>query len=181
EPATMRDAMSWLMYPRVFPDLAGHIRLYGDTSVVPTPIFFFGPEEATENLVEIEPGKTLIVKLLAVGEPHADGKRTVFFELNGQPREVEVADRSLASAVREAPKADPADPNQIGAPLPGLVVGVAVVAGDAVRKGQKLLSIEAMKMETTLYAERPGRVAEVLAAVGRQVEAGELLVRLAPE
>ena len=114
--------------------------------------------------VEIEPGKTLIVKLLAVGEPHADGKRTVFFELNGQPREVEVVDRSLASAVRETPKADPNDPNQIAAPLPGLVVGVAVVAGDAVRKGQKLLSIEAMKMETTLYAERPGRVAEVLAA-----------------
>ena len=154
-------ALSYLIYPRVFPDLAAHERSYSDTSILPTPLFFFGPEPAAENLVEIEPGKTLIVKLLAVGEAHADGKRTVFFELNGQPREVEVVDRSLASAVRETPKADPADPNQIAAPLPGLVVGVAVVAGDAVRKGQKLLSIEAMKMETTLYAERPGRVAEV--------------------
>ncbi|CAN5878012.1 pyruvate carboxylase [soil metagenome] len=176
--ATDRDALSLLLYPRVFPDLAAHQRAYSDTSVLPTPAFFFGPEIGVETPVEIEPGKTLIVKLLAVGEPHPDGKRTVFFELNGQPREVVITDRSLASAVREAPKADPGDPNQIASPLPGLVVGVAVSPGDPVRKGQKLLSIEAMKMETTLYAERPGRVAEVLASVGLQVETGELLIRM---
>ncbi len=134
-----------------------------------------------EHPVEIEPGKTLIVKLLAVGEPHADGMRTVFFELNGQPREVEVADRSLASSVREVPMADQGDPGQVGSPLPGLVVGVAVGPGDAVRKGQKLLSIESMKMESTIYAESPGRVVDVLAIVGRQVKAGELLVRLSLE
>jgi pyruvate carboxylase len=180
-PASDREALSYTIYPRVFPDLAAHERSYADTSVLPTPLFFFGPEQGAENLVEIEPGKTLIVKLLTVGDAHVDGKRTVFFELNGQPREVEVVDRSLASAVRETPKADPADPNQVAAPLPGLVVGVAVVAGDAVRKGQKLLSIEAMKMETTLYAERPGRVAEVVTAVGRQVKTGELLIRLSAE
>ena len=119
--------------------------------------------------------------ILEKTEPHADGERTVFFELNGQPREVQVVDRSLAGSVRETPMADPADPNQIAAPLPGLVVGVAISAGDAVRKGQKLLSIEAMKMETTIYAERPGRVVEVLAAVGRQVKTGELLIKLGPE
>ena len=124
-PAAERDALSYLLYPRVFPDLAAHERTYSDTSILPTSIFFFGPDPGAEHLVEIEPGKTLIVKLLAVGEPHADGKRTVFFELNGQPREVEVVDRSLASSVRETPKADPTDPNQIGSPLPGLVVGVA--------------------------------------------------------
>jgi pyruvate carboxylase len=180
-PASNRDALSHLLYPRVFPDLAAHERLYSDTSILPTSIFFFGPDPGTEHLVEIEPGKTLIVKLLAVGEPHADGNRTVFFELNGQPREVEVIDRSLASSVRETLMADPADPNQIAAPLPGLVVGVAVSAGDAVRKGQKLLSIEAMKMETTIYAERPGRVADMLATVGRQVKTGELLLKFGPE
>jgi pyruvate carboxylase len=177
-PAGDRDALSYVLYPRVFPELAAHERAYSDTSILPTSIFFFGPDPAVENLVEIEPGKTLIVKLLAVGEPHADGKRTVFFELNGQPREVEVADRSLASAVRETLMADPADPNQVGSPLPGLVVGVAVAVGDPVRKGQKLLSIEAMKMETTIYAERPGRVVELHAEVGHQVKTGELLLRL---
>jgi pyruvate carboxylase len=176
--ASEADALSYLMYPRVFPDLAAHQRAYSDTSVLPTPLFFFGPEMGVETPVELEPGKTLIVKLLAVGEPHADAKRNIFFELNGQPREVVVADRSLASVVREAPKADPNDPGQIAAPLPGLVVGLAVAEGDPVRKGQKLLSIEAMKMETTLYAERPGRVAEILTAVGRQIETGELLIRM---
>ncbi|MBV8317993.1 MAG: pyruvate carboxylase, partial [Planctomycetaceae bacterium] len=177
-PASVRDALSLLLYPRVFPDLAEHQRSYSDTSILPTPIFFFGPELTVEYQIDIEPGKTLIVNLVTVGEPHADGKRNVFFELNGQARVVEVADRSLASAVREAPMADPNDPNQLAAPLPGLVVGVAVVAGDPVRKGQKLLSIEAMKMETTLYAERPGRIAEVLAHVGQQVKTGELLLKM---
>ena len=176
--ATLRDALSLLLYPRVFPDLAAHQRSFSDTSVLPTTVFFFGPEVGEEHPIEIEPGKTLIVKLLAIGEPHVDGTRTAFFELNGQPREVIVADRSLASAVKQAPKAEPGDPNQIASPLPGLVVGVAVSPGDPVRKGQKLLSIEAMKMETTLYAERPGRVSEVLATVGLQVQTGDLLVRM---
>jgi pyruvate carboxylase len=180
-PASDREALSHVLYPRVFSDLADHERTYSDTSMLPTSIFFFGPDPGVENRVEIEPGKTLILKLLAVGEPHVDGKRTVFFELNGQPREVEVVDRSLASAVRETPMADPVDPNQVGSPLPGLVVGVAVSVGDSVRKGQKLLSIEAMKMETTIYAERPGRVAELLTEVGHQVKTGELLLRLSGE
>jgi len=152
------------------PILAG-----SDSPVLPGP----GAHEVIK--LEIEEGKTLIVKLLAVGEPHADGKRTIFFELNGQPREVEVLDRSLASSVRETPKADPSDPDQIGAPLPGLVAGMAVTPGDRVRKGQKLLSIEAMKMETTLYAERPARVAEVIAMVGLQVKAGDLLLKMTSE
>jgi pyruvate carboxylase len=179
--ATDRDALSHEIYPRVFPDFAAHVKSYGNTSVLPTPVFFYGPTAGVEYEVEIEPGKTLILKLIAIGEPHDDGTRTVFFELNGQPREVVVADRSLASTVQAAPKADPSDPFQIGSPLPGLVVGIAVNVGDPVRKGQKLLSLEAMKMETTLYAERPARVAEITTAVGRQVEAGDLLLRLQPE
>ena len=134
-PAGSREALSYLLYPRVFPDLAAHERTYSDTSILPTSIFFFGPDPGVEHPVEIEPGKTLIVKLLAVGEPHADGMRTVFFELNGQPREVEVVDRSLASSVREVPWPIPTTPTRSASPLPGLIVGVAVSAGDPGAQG----------------------------------------------
>jgi pyruvate carboxylase len=140
-------------------------------------MFFFGPDPDTEHLVEIEPGKTLIVRLLAVGEPHADGKRTVFFELNGQPREVLVLDQALVKEVQVHPKADPANPLHVGAPMPGLVVRVNVSAGESVEAGQKLLSLEAMKMETTVYADKPGKIAEALVRPGTQVEAGDLLLR----
>ncbi len=181
-PASDRDALSSLIYPKVFADLASHQRQFSDTSVLPTPVFFYGPEIGVETPVEIETGKTLILKLLTVGDAHPeDGTRTVFFELNGQPREVVISDRSLASSVRATIKADPNDPGQIGSPLPGLVVSVAVQVGDAIEKGQKLLSIEAMKMETTIYAERAGRVTELNTGVSRQVFTGELLIRIAPE
>ena len=181
-PASDRDALSSLIYPKVFADLASHQRQFSDTSVLPTAVFFHGPEIGVETPIEIETGKTLIVKLLTVGDAHPnEGTRTVFFELNGQPREVVVTDRALVGSVRETVKADAGDPAQIGSPLPGLVVSVGVQVGDAVRKGQKLLSIEAMKMETTIYAERAGRVTEVVTKVGHQVVTGELLLRIAPE
>jgi len=177
-PATTRDALSFLLYDKVFVALAEHQHTYSDTSVLPTPMFFHGLEPGVETQVEIEPGKTLIFKLLTVGDPHEDGTRTVFFELNGQPREVRVLDRALGGAERRVVKADPADPRQIGSPLPGLVVTLAVKEGDEVEAGQKLLAIEAMKMESTLNAERPGRVVKVHTHVGRQVETGELLLEI---
>ena len=139
---------------------------------------FIGLQPGEELTVDIEPGKTLIVKFLTVGEPHPDGRRTVFFELNGQPRSVTVADKSLESEVVRRPKADPADPRQIAAPMPGLVVNVAVKIGDSIKRGQKLLTLEAMKMETTLYAEQDGRIADVLVKPGTPVEAGELVVSM---
>ncbi len=145
--------------------------------MLPTPVFFYGMEPGEEISVDIEPGKTLIIKFLTVGDPHPDGRRLVFFELNGQPREVVVLDRSLAAEVRTPPKAEPGNPNQVGAPMPGLVVQRAVAAGEQVAAGQKLFTLEAMKMETTLYAEQAGRVAEVLVRPGTQVEAGDLLLK----
>jgi pyruvate carboxylase len=173
-----REAVTHLLYPRVFPEFAAHQAKFSDTSVLPTPVFFYGMEKGEEVSVEIEPGKTLIIKFLAVGDPHADGRRGVFFELNGQPREVLVEDRSLAGEAKAHPKADPNNPKHVSAPMPGLVVNVAVAAGEQVAAGQKLLTLEAMKMETTVYAEAAGRVAEVLVRSGTQVEAGDLLVRL---
>jgi pyruvate carboxylase len=174
-----REVLSWLLYPRVFQDFAQHRAKHGDVSVLPTPAFLEGPKPGEELAVDIEPGKTLVIRLLTVGEPHADGTRTVFFELNGQPRSVSIADKSLEAKVQRRPKAVPGDARELGAPMPGLIVTVAVRPGDTVAKGQKLLSLEAMKMETTVYAERDGKIAEVLVTPGTPVEAQELVVRYA--
>ncbi|HEV3342074.1 MAG TPA: pyruvate carboxylase, partial [Pirellulales bacterium] len=137
-----RDVVSYLVYPRVVTDFIGHRESYGETSILPTPVFFYGPHPGEEMSVEIEPGKTLIIKFLTIGDPQPDGRRTVFFELNGQPRDVTVEDLSLEEAVSRRTKADPNDSSQVGAPMPGMVVNVAVNAGDRVSQGQKLLTME---------------------------------------
>lgn len=175
---TAQEVVSHFMYPQVFEQFAQHQQLYGDTGVLPTPVFLYGMESQEEIAVDIEPGKTLIIKFLAVGEPHADGTRGVFFELNGQPREVTVTDRSLINEATIAAKADPNNPKQIGASMPGMVVLVAVQAGEKVAQGQKLMTLEAMKMETTIAAEADGTVATVHVSTGGQVEAGDLLITL---
>jgi pyruvate carboxylase len=172
-----REVVTHLLYPRVFPDFAAHEQRYSDTSVLPTPVFFYGLESGEEINVDIEKGKTLIIRFLTVGDPNAEGSRLVFFELNGTPREVLVQDRSVAAKVQRRPKAEPANPLHLGAPMPGLVANVLVSAGKEVAPGEKLLTLEAMKMETTVYAERAGTVAEVPVAPGTQVEAGDLLLR----
>jgi pyruvate carboxylase len=174
---TDQEVVTYLLYPRVFPDFAKHQERFSDTSVLPTPTFFYGMEPGEEISVDIEKGKTLIIRFLTVGEAHPDGSRQVFFELNGQPREVVVRDRSLGAKEQAHPKAEPENPSQVGAPMPGLVVTVAVTVGEQVAIGQKLFTLEAMKMETTGYAEHAGRVAEVLVKPGSQVEAGDLLIR----
>jgi pyruvate carboxylase len=173
-----REVVTHLLYPRVFPEFVAHQGKYSDTSVLPTPVFFFGLQPGEEVSVDIEPGKTLIIKFLLVGDPHEDGRRTVFFELNGQPREVLVLDKSLAAEVRVHPKAESANPRHVAAPMPGLVVSVVVAPGEQVAAGQKLVTLEAMKMESTVYAEQAATVAEVLVQRGTQVETGDLLVRL---
>jgi pyruvate carboxylase len=128
--------------------------------------------------IEIESGKTMIVRFLTVGEAHDDGTRTVFFELNGQPRDVNVPDRSLEAGTHRHPKADPEDPNHVGAPMPGKVSTIAVKKGQPVKEGERLLSIEAMKMETAVYAPRDATVADVLVKPGSVISARDLLVVL---
>jgi pyruvate carboxylase len=176
-PVGERDLMTHLMYPRVFPEFVTHQQKYSDTSVLPTGVFFYGMQPGEEVSVNIEEGKTLIIKFLTVGDPHEDGRRLVFFELNGQSREVFVADRKLSGAAKAHPKAEPGNRNHVAAPMPGLVVSVTVAPGEQVVGGQKLLTLEAMKMETTVYAEKSGRIGELLVRPGTQVEAGDLLLR----
>ena len=129
-----------------------------------------------ETSVELDPGKTLVIKLLTVGEAHADGRRTLFFELNGKPRETIVKDRSLRVEAPVRVKADPALPGHVGAPIPGLVASIAVDNLQKVEKGDRLLVMEAMKMQTTLYAPVSGKISKILAKPGEQVESKDLLM-----
>ncbi len=173
---TRREVVTWVLYPKVYEEFISHQQKYSDTSGLPTPVFFYGQQSGEEIAVDIEPGKRLIVKFLTIGDAHPDGKRTVFFELNGQPRDVTVVDKSLEPDAAANVKADTANPKHIGASMPGMVVTVAVQPGDTVTKGQKLLSLEAMKMETNMYAEMDGKIAQVLVRPRVQVATGDLLL-----
>jgi pyruvate carboxylase len=170
------DLMSYLMYPEVFLGYNQARQNYSDVSVLPTAQFFYGMEKGEESTIELEPGKTLVVKFLTIGEPHEDGSRTVFFELNGQPREVTVPDRTLKVEKKERRKANPATPGEVGAPIPGAVTNVVVELGDTVEKGERLLVMEAMKMQTTVYASVSGKVLEKFVNVGETVDAKDLLL-----
>ena len=168
---------SWLMYPKVFSDFAGAQETYGPVSVLPTPVYFYGMKPEDEILIDIEKGKTLVVRCLAVGDVDDKGLVTVFFELNGQPRRVKVPDRAHGgTAAKARRKVEPGNEAHVGAPMPGVVSTLAVHAGQPVKAGDVLLAIEAMKMETALHAERDGTVAEVLVRTGDQIDAKDLLI-----
>jgi pyruvate carboxylase len=173
---TKTDLLSYLMYPQVYESFAAARERYGELEVLPTPAFFYGLDEREEVTVELEPGKTLIIRLLTRGEARPDGMRTVFFELNGQPREVEVRDRSVKEEVASKRKADAAQPGEVSAPIPGSVTLIHVGAGEAVSKGDRLLVLEAMKMQTTIYAPTGGTVKELCVKTRDTVEAHDLLM-----
>jgi pyruvate carboxylase len=172
-----QEFSSWLMYPKVFSDFAAAAELYGPVSMLPTPTYFYGLDASREVYVELEKGKTLVIRCLAIGETHEDGTVTVFYELNGQPRRVKVPDRAHGAAagmVRR--KAEPGNELHVGAPMPGVISTLAVASGQAIKAGDVLVSIEAMKMETAIHAERDGTLAEVLVKTGDQIDAKDLLV-----
>jgi pyruvate carboxylase len=176
-----RDALlSYLLYPEVYLKFNAHRQAYADVSVLPTPSFFYGLKAGEEITVEIEVGKTMIVKFLTVSDAHPDGTRTLFFELNGQPREVNVRDRALRVVERSHPKADPEVPGQVGAPTAGLISSIAVQLHHAVERGAKLLTLEAMKMQSNIYAPVAGKIEKLLVTPGQHVEAKDLLVVIAP-
>ena len=173
-----REVLSALLYPAVYGEFDAFRREYGDVSVLPTPAFFYGMPVGEEMPVEVSPGRTAIVKFLTVGDAHRDGTRPVFFELNGEPRQVSVRDQSLKAETRSQPKVTPGEAGHVGAPTPGLITGVYVKAGTMVQRHDKLLDLEAMKIQSTIYAPFAGRVSEVLVEPGQQVEAKDLLLIL---
>jgi pyruvate carboxylase len=175
---TPDDVFSHIMYPEVFAEFAKKVRDFGDLSVLPTPAFFYGLKVGQEISVEIEEGKTLFVRLVNISPVDQEGKRAVVFELNGMPRQLSITDRSVQPKVKPRTKADPAVATQIGAPIPGLVTALPVSVGTKVAKGDKLLTLEAMKMQTTIYAPCDGVVSEILVQVGETVESKDLLMKL---
>jgi pyruvate carboxylase len=169
---------SHLMYPQVFADFQKHQREFGDVSVLPTPSFFYGLQVGEEISVEIERGKVLIIRLVSMGATDKEGRRTLSYELNGTARDTVIVDRSVTPKTKSRPKADLADATQVAAPIPGLIAVLSVSVGAKVIKGEKLLMMEAMKMQTTVYAPCDGVVSELNVAVGDTVESKDLLIRV---
>ena len=170
---------SYLMYPKVFSDYASHRREFGPVDVLPTPVFFYGMKPGEEIFVDLEPGKTMVIRCQAIGETDDEGNVKVFFDLNGQPRRAKVPNRRAAAAVEKRPQAEEGNPNHVPAPMPGVVASLAVNEGQKVEAGDLLLTIEAMKMETAIRAERGGTIARVVAGASAQVDAKDLLIEFA--
>jgi pyruvate carboxylase len=173
---TEYELASYLMYPKVFADYAADRSAFGDVSALPTAVFFYGMNPGQEINIALERGKTLIVRYVTTSDPHEDGTRTVFFELNGQPRPIRVADRSQVAKRPPRRKAEPGDAGHVGAPMPGTIATVPVHVGQKIAKGEALLTLEAMKMETTVRAERDGVIKQILVKPGLQVDTKDLLI-----
>jgi pyruvate carboxylase len=175
---TNNDLYSHLMYPQVFEGYLKFADEYGDVSVLPTTAYFYGLKPDEEISIEIEEGKTLIIKLVNVGTADKEGKRIVTFELNGMTRQATIADKSVASEVKSREKADPSNQGHVGAPIPGMVTSIAVSVGSKVKKGDKLVTLEAMKMYTTINSPSDGVVEEVCVGVSETVESKDLMFKI---
>jgi pyruvate carboxylase len=170
------DLNGYLMYPKVFLDYMGRHRVYGPVRTLPTRTYLYGMEPGEEITAEIDPGKTLEIRLQAVGETSDDGEVKVFFELNGQPRVIRVPNRLVKSQTAARPKAETGNPAHIGAPMPGVVASVAATPGAKVKAGDLLLTIEAMKMETGIHADHDATIKAVHVTPGASIDAKDLLV-----
>jgi pyruvate carboxylase len=176
--ATDDDLFCHLMYPAVFEEFEQFKKEYGDVAILPTEAFFYGLKSGEEVEISIEEGKNLFVKLITVGDPDKNGFRSITFELNGKARETSILDKSIKSEAKARPKADPADKNHVGAPIPAMVSSVSTTVGSKVDKGDKLVILEAMKMQTTIYAEKAGTVDQIFVSAGESVESKDLLIKL---
>ncbi|WP_280769119.1 pyruvate carboxylase [Salipaludibacillus daqingensis] len=175
---TSHDVISYALYPQVFLDYQAFTDQFGDVSVLDTATFFYGLRLGEEVEIEIEQGKTLIIKLISIGEAQKDATRIIYFELNGQPRDIVVQDENVESLVTVKKKADKADDKQIGASMPGTVVKVLVEKGDKVKRGDHLIITEAMKMETTVQAPFDGVIEQIHVENAEAIQAGDLMLEM---
>lgn len=176
-----QELSAHLMYPKVFTEFVALQRKYGPVSILPTPVFFYGMKVGSEVTLQIEPGKSLIVQLMAIGKTRDDGQAELFFELNGQPRVITVPDRSAAATAVVRRKADTENPAHISAPMPGVISMVSVAKDQKVRAGDVLITLEAMKMESVLHAPHDGTVIELFVGPGTQVDSKDLILELSLE
>ncbi|WP_213422395.1 pyruvate carboxylase [Bhargavaea massiliensis] len=177
-PVSSHDILAYALYPKVFDDFTAQAEKFGDVSVLDTPTFFYGLKLGEEVEVEIEKGKTLIIKLVSIGEVQPDGTRNLYFELNGQPREVCIDDASAETDHIQRKKAEKGNSKHIGATMPGTVLKVAIDRGSRVKRGEHLLITEAMKMETTVQAPFDGTVKEIHVTAGDSISTGDLLIEM---
>ncbi|GGA17267.1 pyruvate carboxylase [Psychrobacillus lasiicapitis] len=175
-PVTSQEILAYTLYPKVFEEYSATEKNFGDVSVLDTPAFLYGLRLGEEIEVEIEVGKTLIIKLVSIGEPTQDGNRVIYFELNGQPREIIIQDMNIEVSHLAKQKADVTNENHIGATMPGTVLKVAIDIGSKVKRGQHLLITEAMKMETTVQAPYNGVIKEIHVVAGEAISTGDLLI-----
>ncbi|MBW3544132.1 MAG: pyruvate carboxylase [Bacteroidetes bacterium] len=178
EDASFLDFLSYQLYPKVFEDFCQYRKEYGHVMHLPTPVFFYGLRNGEDTLVEIDEGKSIIIKLLYIAEPDEDGKRLVSFELNGQTRRIRMRDESLKATKVQNRKASTA--GEVGAPLQGRLAQIMVKEGDTVKENQPLFVIEAMKMETTIAASMAGTVSKLHLNGGAMVEQDDLVLEIAP-
>ena len=175
---SMQDCIAYALYDKVFEEYMQAHTQFGDISVLDTPTFIYGLKLGEEIDVEIEPGKTLMIKLVSIGDTQHDGTRVLYFELNGQPRELVIRDLTVETSSVATQKADPTNVNQIGASMPGTVLKVVVSKGSKVKRGDHLLITEAMKMETTVQASKDGIVKDIHVMEGSAISTGDLLIEL---
>jgi pyruvate carboxylase len=173
---TFTDLLSYLLYPKVFEEFYAKKKEYGEVWHIPTINFFYGLKNDEEVLIEIDKGKSIMVRLLTCSEADEDGKRKVFMRLNGQTRIIEVQDRSKKITTKENVKADNDNGKQIGAPLQGKLSQILIKGGDEVKRNQPLFVIEAMKMETTIAANETGKVKEIILSAGSMVKTDDLVL-----
>ena len=173
-----KDLISYAMYPKVYEDFCRHRKEYGYITRMGSHVFFNGMALGETNKINIEDGKTLVIKYLGLGDHNDDGTINVQFELNGMRREVAVRDPNASEKTRQVVQADESDPRQVGASIPGMVSKLHVQPGDTVEENQVLMTIEAMKMETAVTARTAGKVREIRVKEGQAVKAKELLMLL---
>ena len=179
-PVSDAELASYLMYPKVFIDYAQTQRLFGDLTGLPTTAFFYGMVVGQEMNITMGRGKSQIVRYLGSSDPHDDNHRTVFFELNGQPRSIKVGDGASAQLRPPQPKAERNNLRHLGAPMPGVITQIVVKVGDKLARGDALMTLEAMKMQTAIRAEGDGTLVSLSVQLGQQVDAKDLLAVIEP-